>query len=78
MTAAELAQSAQNDDEVPVGISIAQKALWLAKAGRWDDSHDLCEDFLIFLMRYIGISKVCFLTRAPSHKRPMALAILCN
>ena len=44
MTAAELAQSAQNDDEVPVGISIAQKALWLAKAGRWDDSHDLCED----------------------------------
>ena len=44
MTAAELAQSAQNNDEVPAGISIEQKALWLAKAGRWDDSHDLCQD----------------------------------
>ena len=44
MTAAELAKSAQNDVEVPVGISIEQKALWLAKAGRWDDSHDLCQD----------------------------------
>ncbi len=44
MTAAELAQSAQNDTEVPAGLSIEQKALWLAKAGKWDDSHDLCQD----------------------------------
>lgn len=43
MTAAELAQSAQSDSELPTGLSLAQQALWLAKAGRWDASHDLCE-----------------------------------
>lgn len=44
MNAVELANSAQSDLEPPEGLSLAQKALWLAKAGRWDDSHDLCED----------------------------------
>ena len=43
MTAAELSQSAQSDSELPAGLSLAQQALWLAKADRWDDSHDLCE-----------------------------------
>ena len=44
MTAAELAQSAKNDPQPPAGLSLAQQALWLAKAGRWDASHDLCQD----------------------------------
>ena len=44
MTAAELAQSAQSDSELPTGLSLAQQALWLSKAGRWDASHDLCEE----------------------------------
>ncbi len=44
MTAAELAQSAQTDSQPPAGLSLAQQALWLAKAGRWDASHDLCQD----------------------------------
>lgn len=44
MTASELAKSAQADPEPPAGLSIEQKALWLARAGRWDDSHDLCQD----------------------------------
>lgn len=44
MTAVELAQSAQNDSEPPAGLSPGQQALWLAKAGRWHDSHDLCQD----------------------------------
>ncbi len=44
MTASELAQSAQSDAEPPAGLSLAQKALWLCKAGRWDASHDICED----------------------------------
>ena len=44
MTAAELAQSACNDSEPPAGLTLAQQALWLAKAGRWHDSHDLCQD----------------------------------
>ncbi|MFT6862020.1 MAG: hypothetical protein ACJAVK_000574 [Akkermansiaceae bacterium] len=44
MTAAELSQSSQSDPELPPGLSLAQQALWLTKAGRWDASHDLCED----------------------------------
>jgi len=43
MTVAELAQSARTDSDVPADLSVAQKALWLVKAGRWDESHDLCE-----------------------------------
>lgn len=44
MTAQELAQSAQNDPKPPAELSVEQKALWLARAGRWDASHDLCQD----------------------------------
>ncbi len=44
MTAAELAESATSDPEPPAGLSLAQQALWLAKASRWDASHDLCQD----------------------------------
>jgi len=44
MTAADLAKSALSDDAPPAGLSQSQKALWLVKAGRWDDAHDLCND----------------------------------
>lgn len=44
MTAAELAASAESDASPPPDLSPAAQALWLAKAGRWDDSHDLCQD----------------------------------
>lgn len=44
MNAIDLASSAQSDSEPPAGISLGQQALWLVKAGRWDDSHDLCQD----------------------------------
>lgn len=44
MNAADLAKSAQTDDAPPAGLSQAQEALWLVKAGRWDESHDLCND----------------------------------
>lgn len=44
MTADELDQSARNDDAPPAGISDEVRSLWLARAGRWDDAHDLCSD----------------------------------
>jgi hypothetical protein len=44
MTADSLAASAQQDPSPPEGLSLAAQALWLAKADRWDDSHDLCQD----------------------------------
>lgn len=43
MTAADLARSAAVDSTPPAGLSPALHALWLAKAGRWDDAHDLCQ-----------------------------------
>lgn len=44
MTAAELADSAFHDDAPPAGISTGARALWLAKAGKWDAAHDLCQE----------------------------------
>jgi hypothetical protein len=44
MTADELAASASRDPSPPSDLSLAAQALWLAKAGRWDASHDLCQD----------------------------------
>jgi len=44
MTAADLAQSAQNDSTPPADLSQEQLALWLARAGRWDASHDLTNE----------------------------------
>lgn len=44
MTADELATSASTESSPPTDLSLAAQALWLAKAGRWDDSHDLCQD----------------------------------
>ena len=36
--------SARNDPSPPDGLPPALRALWLAKAGRWHESHDLCQD----------------------------------
>ncbi len=44
MTASDLARSAATDASPPPGISTAAHALWLAKAGRWDAAHDLCQE----------------------------------
>ena len=44
MTAEELAISARTETAPPSGISPAVEAMWLAKAGRWDAAHDLCQD----------------------------------
>lgn len=44
MTAAELARSATPDSEPPASLDAIARTLWLAKAGRWDDAHDLCQD----------------------------------
>lgn len=44
MTAPELARSAASDDAPPAGLSITARALWLAKAGKWDAAHDLCQE----------------------------------
>ena len=44
MTAKQLAESAESGDSLPEGLDLGLKALWLARADRWDDAHDLCED----------------------------------
>ncbi|MFK7911476.1 MAG: hypothetical protein AB8F34_12885 [Akkermansiaceae bacterium] len=44
MNAKQLAESATSGGTPPGGISLALKALWLARAGRWHEAHDLCED----------------------------------
>lgn len=44
MTAMDLARSAVSDTSPPAGISAAARALWFAKAGRWDEAHDLCQE----------------------------------
>lgn len=44
MTAAQLAQSAIEEEALPEGLSLEAQALWLARAGKWEQSHDLCQD----------------------------------
>lgn len=44
MTASELATSALNDPAPPAGLTSTARALWLCRAGKWDDAHDLCQD----------------------------------
>jgi len=40
----DLARSAAADTSPPSGISDPARALWLAKAGKWDEAHDLCQE----------------------------------
>jgi hypothetical protein len=44
MTAAELEQSALSGSDMPTGLSPARQALWLARAGRWHDAHEQCQN----------------------------------
>ncbi len=44
MNAADLARSASTDAEPPTGLSAALRSLWFAKAGRWHEAHDLCQE----------------------------------
>ncbi len=44
MTAEELSHSALHDENPPAGISVEAKALWYARAGKWDAAHDLCQE----------------------------------
>ena len=42
MTIEELEQSAQNDDTPPRYLTDEMRSLWFARAGLWDEAHDLC------------------------------------
>lgn len=44
MTPSELKQSAASDSTPPAGLSPELAALWHAKAGNWDASHDIAQD----------------------------------
>ncbi len=44
MTAADLSRSAATDSQPPSGLPNTLKALWFAKAGRWHEAHDLCQE----------------------------------
>ena len=44
MIATDLALSAANDASPPAGLTDTARALWFAKAGRWDAAHDLCQN----------------------------------
>jgi hypothetical protein len=44
MNPADLAAHAAHAAAPPAGLKPALRALWLVKAGRWDDAHDLCQD----------------------------------
>ena len=44
MNSIDLARSATTDAEPPPGLSTALRALWYAKAGRWHEAHDLCQE----------------------------------
>jgi hypothetical protein len=39
-----LARSAAEDASEPTGLTVTERALWLARAGRWHEAHDLCSD----------------------------------
>ncbi len=44
MTAADLVLSAASDAVPPTEISATARALWFAKAGKWDAAHDLSQE----------------------------------
>ena len=43
MNAKDLAYAAARGGTPPTGVSDAVKALWLARAGRWDEAHEVCK-----------------------------------
>ena len=40
----DLARSAKAEAQHPAGLNDLEKTLWLARAGRWHEAHDLCQD----------------------------------
>jgi hypothetical protein len=44
MDADAIARSAANEAQPPTGLTLTERTLWLAKAGRWTEAHDLCQD----------------------------------
>lgn len=44
MDAAALAESARRDANPPAGLTPEQRTLWLARAGKWHEAHDACQD----------------------------------
>lgn len=44
MDASTLAESARRDATPPAGLTPPQRVLWLARAGRWHEAHDACQD----------------------------------
>lgn len=44
MEAERLAKSATEDSNPPAGLPEELRVLWLARAGRWDQAHDACQD----------------------------------
>lgn len=44
MNANTLAQSAASDSQPPAGLPATLRALWFAKAGRWHEAHNLCQE----------------------------------
>lgn len=44
MTMTELEQSALSGGDMPTDLSPARQALWMARAGRWHEAHDLCQE----------------------------------
>jgi hypothetical protein len=44
VTAADLARSATPGSEPPAQLDAITRTLWFAKAGRWEEAHDLCQD----------------------------------
>ncbi|MFO8027916.1 MAG: hypothetical protein R6U56_09655 [Opitutales bacterium] len=43
MDATTLAQSATESANEPTDLSDVERSLWLAKAGRWHEAHELCQ-----------------------------------
>jgi hypothetical protein len=44
MNAKDLAYAASRGGTPPTGVSDAVKALWLARAGRWEEAHQMCQN----------------------------------
>lgn len=44
MDATDLARSARSDAAPPAELTPEQRVLWLARAGRWDEAHDGCQN----------------------------------
>jgi hypothetical protein len=44
MTLEDFAQSVELDSDPPEKLSEELRSLWLAKKGRWHDSHDIAQD----------------------------------